>query len=626
MKYLAFFAIVIFFVSIISGQLVYADSSEIRSEPTPQYVDEKIIQSTTTDFSGVIPICTNPLAVAANPKTNLVYVTCWESYWDETKTDSVYVIKASDNSISDIIPVGTFPSSIAVNENNNKVYVSNYGSNSITVIDGTTNTVLSTISDINYNPYRVAIDSHTNMVYVTAANTLVVIDGSTDKIQSIIQLSRFDPNGIAINPIDHRAYISHDFTNSISVVDTLENKLVDVLTVGDRVFGLDVNPNTNLLYVSNLGGISVLDTLTNKILSRIPTNTYVSQVTVNPVTNKIYAVNSNSNSTSVIDGKTNKITNIIEVGFMAESVAVNQDTNMIYIVNRGSNPVSVIDGVTDSIVIGSQQETGDSTSKKSDYSVATIEFDSAQYFTKKMIQCFDVEELCKYRPQKDQKIVTITVTDPDSNIFNESIDRVNIFVGSDSDPKGIVITAHETHVNSGVFVEKILITDDVSGIARVHVNDGDTVYAKYIDKTLPASHDSDSLEVTVSSMIGLLGGGPFERVPVQNPQILDNRGDTISSSNVGDQIHIVTELQNLSFHKQSFAYLVQIKNQDGVTVSLSWINGTMTSKQSLKPSLSWIPQEPDTYTITIFVWESITNPTALSPTHELEITVNGSDY
>jgi hypothetical protein len=260
------------------------------------------------------------------------------------------------------------------------------------------------------------------------------------------------------------------------------------------------------------------------------------------------------------------------------------------------------------------------TSTKSDYSVATIEFDSLQYYTKKMIQCFDVEELCKYRPQNDKKIVTITVTDPDANLFNESIDQVDISVWSDTDPKGITITAHETHVNSGVFVEKILIVDDASGIARVQVSDGDSLLAKYIDKTIPVAQDAISLEVTVSSLIGLLGYPP-ERVPVYNPHVLDNRGEKISSSKAEDQIQIVATLQNMSFHEQPFAYLVQIKNHDGIAVSLSWINGTMSSKQSLQPSLSWIPHEPGTYLITIFVWESIINPTALSPSVEFEIPI-----
>lgn len=258
-------------------------------------------------------------------------------------------------------------------------------------------------------------------------------------------------------------------------------------------------------------------------------------------------------------------------------------------------------------------------SPKNDYSVGTIEFDSSQYFTKKMIQCFDVEELCKHRPDKDKKLVTITVTDPDSNVFAESIDRVNVSVWSDSDKKGIHVIAYETHVNSGVFEEQILITDDVSGIGRIHVSEGDTISAKYIDKTLPATY-SDSPDIMVSSMIGLLGS-PVERALLHNLRILDNTQNSIQSSMMGGQIHIVSDLENFSFHEQPFAYLVQIQDQYGTSVYLSWIEGMMTKKQSLQPSLSWIPQKPDTYTITIFVWESVDNPTALSVSLSMNLSV-----
>lgn len=246
-----------------------------------------------------------------------------------------------------------------------------------------------------------------------------------------------------------------------------------------------------------------------------------------------------------------------------------------------------------------------------EHTAAKIEFDSAQYFTKKMFQCLDIEELCQHRPKDDRRVVTVTVTDPDANKFNESIDRVKVFVWSDTDPKGITITAHETHVNSGIFSEQFLITDDISGIGRIHVRDGDTLSAKYIDDTVPAEYDSGSFEVVATSFVGIMGV-PIERAPAQNLHVVDKAGNTITSSQSGEQVQIVCSLQNRSFSKLPFSYIVQIQNQNGTSVYLSWIEGTMTPKQNLKPSLSWIPQDPGTYTIWVFVWESVQNPTALS--------------
>ena len=90
---------------------------------------------------------------------------------------------------------------------------------------------------------------------------------------------------------------------------------------------------------------------------------------------------------------------------------------------------------------------------------------------------------------------------------------------------------------------------------------------------------------------------------------------------VDQQVQIVSDLANSQDRMQSFAYLVQVKNSEGVTVSLSWITGALSPNQRLSPALSWTPQNAGVYAAEIFVWESITNPDPLSPPLYLEIEV-----
>jgi hypothetical protein len=47
----------------------------------------------------------------------------------------------------------------------------------------------------------------------------------------------------------------------------------------------------------------------------------------------------------------------------------------------------------------------------------------------------------------------------------------------------------------------------------------------------------------------------------------------------------------------------------------------LTAGQSMSPALSWTPDASGTYTATVFVWESVDNPTALSPTVSVDIDV-----
>ena len=90
---------------------------------------------------------------------------------------------------------------------------------------------------------------------------------------------------------------------------------------------------------------------------------------------------------------------------------------------------------------------------------------------------------------------------------------------------------------------------------------------------------------------------------------------------VNKQIQVTADVNNGQDRDQSFAYLVQIKNQNDVVVQLSWLTGTLTPGQSLNPSHSWTPITPGSYTAEIFVWDSINNPDALSPPLSMAIQV-----
>ncbi len=88
---------------------------------------------------------------------------------------------------------------------------------------------------------------------------------------------------------------------------------------------------------------------------------------------------------------------------------------------------------------------------------------------------------------------------------------------------------------------------------------------------------------------------------------------------VNKQIQITADIVNNQDRPQPFAYLVQIQNQDGVVISLSWLTGSLDSSQTLSPAQSWVPTVPGVYTAQIFVWEGIDNPNALSPPLTMKI-------
>jgi len=82
---------------------------------------------------------------------------------------------------------------------------------------------------------------------------------------------------------------------------------------------------------------------------------------------------------------------------------------------------------------------------------------------------------------------------------------------------------------------------------------------------------------------------------------------------VDEQIMIMADISNNQDIQQNFAYITQVKNDNDVVISLSWLTGSLSPRQSFSPAQSWIPNEPGNYYIQVFVWASIDNPEALSP-------------
>ncbi len=115
----------------------------------------------------------------------------------------------------------------------------------------------------------------------------------------------------------------------------------------------------------------------------------------------------------------------------------------------------------------------------------------------------------------------------------------------------------------------------------------------------------------------------LERSSVEDPR-LENvfEAPIMDNVNVNQQIQISSDITNHQKKSQNFVYLVQIKNEAEVVVSLGWISGQLTPDQKLSPSLSWTPTNSGKYVAEIFVWEGLKNHNALSEQSKLQISVS----
>ena len=217
----------------------------------------------------------------------------------------------------------------------------------------------------------------------------------------------------------------------------------------------------------------------------------------------------------------------------------------------------------------------------------------------------------------------IRVTDPDEDLDNTIVDQITIDVYSDSDSGGVQTTLSETDEATGVFEGIITFTaDGISSGDTVRVSEGDTVTAEVTDYTLPGPDytSSDTLLFAATTTVGT-AFPPLDRAPAANARVVDASGNSVAEVSSGQQVQIAADVTNGQSKDQAFAYLVQVQDASGVTVSLSWLTGSLTSGQSMTAAQSWTPTDSGSYTATVFVWESVSNPTALSPTVSVNIDV-----
>ena len=251
------------------------------------------------------------------------------------------------------VPTGVLPTQADVNTTTNKIYVANRNSNSVTVIDGSTNAA-STVR-VGSGPQAVAVDSALNKTYAANANsnTVTVIDGATNGTTTL-GVGNY-PVAVAANAVTNKIYVSNYYGGSVTVINGTTNSTATV-TVGSNPAALAINPQTNKIYVANIGSnsVTVIDGATN-FTSTVPVGSYPEALAIDQQTNQIYVANYGGNTVTVMDGSS-LTTTTINVGLEPSAVAVNSTTNQIYVANKQSGTVSIIDGATlavNTVTVGS---------------------------------------------------------------------------------------------------------------------------------------------------------------------------------------------------------------------------------------------------------------------------------
>jgi len=240
-------------------------------------------------------------------------------------------------------------------------YVANFGSNSISVIDRATNTVVDTIA-VGPTPGGVAVTHDGKEVWVLAENEVDVIDTATNAISAKLTFSYelfppVQPNSIVISPDDRRVYVVNDLLDgfgTVSVIDRSSHAVLKNITVGEFPWSVAVTPNGKRVYVTNSidGTVSVIDAITLSVTYTTPViagQTFGLAVT--PDGKYVYVMGGgvSGNAALVMDTATNAITTTIPMP-SAAWVAMTPNGRFAYVTDVDYDTVRVINTTTNTVV------------------------------------------------------------------------------------------------------------------------------------------------------------------------------------------------------------------------------------------------------------------------------------
>ena len=271
-----------------------------------------VINDTTNTVVGNLPVGKNPLAIIYNPANGFFYAA-------NTLSNSLSIINGTNSSLIGSIPVGEFPgmnpTGIVTNSINNTIYVTNMGSNTVSVINGTTNAVVANVTAISseegggsgfFSPAGIAYNSDNGNLYVAnrGSDTVSVINGSTNSLIDVISMDAIAPSGIVYNPANNYIYVTNAGSNRVSVINGTTNAVVANILVGLGPNGIAYDQSSGNVYVSNSmnGTISVIDGLENNVTDTITlgTNSTPNGIMYNPDTDSLFVADTNSSTVHVI--------------------------------------------------------------------------------------------------------------------------------------------------------------------------------------------------------------------------------------------------------------------------------------------------------------------------------------
>jgi YVTN family beta-propeller protein len=205
------------------------------------------------------PAGTPSFTLSPTPERTFAYVANFGS-------DNVSIIRTSDNTVVATIAVGDGPDAVGITPSGGRVYVANFSSDNVSVIRTSDNTVTATIP-VGHHPQDVAIAPDGGRVFVLNADgTVSVIRTSDNTVVTTIDVGD-EASTMAITPDGSEIYVNRGVTSDGGVLGTITIHSTSVIRTSDYTVrgsvdwflgspdGIAITPDGSRAYLPDNAGL-----------------------------------------------------------------------------------------------------------------------------------------------------------------------------------------------------------------------------------------------------------------------------------------------------------------------------------------------------------------------------------
>lgn len=231
-------------------------------------------------------------------------------YVSEPNSNSLAVINASSDTVQGVIAVGSCPESLAYDSPAHMLYVADFCSSNLTVVNTTSGVALKDNITVCGGPGALLFDPDTTDLYLTCDSTEEVLVISTTREAVVAHLSvggrSFNdsaPTALAYDPQNRYIYVADQDSNNISVINSSTESFVGS-GVGPIPGPISVlfDPLNDGLLVGRYGsGLTpVFLDRGNRIGSPLPTGGELVSLVLDPANGVVFGVNQGDSSIAAI--------------------------------------------------------------------------------------------------------------------------------------------------------------------------------------------------------------------------------------------------------------------------------------------------------------------------------------